>query len=346
MAEEVRLWEVDADNQLRDVQPSQLEKEERIEEWIKRDISILDPALLVIGQQVRTDFGKFIDLLCMDSDGNLVIVELKRGMTPREVTAQALDYGSWVKDLDVDKIAAIAAEYFRKPGSKYPDLEKAFAEKFDSDLPEKINAHHAMRVVASEIDDSTERIIRYLSETYGVDINAACFQFFKTMDGRQLLARTFTVTKAEKKRPPEKRPHTETELLAMAKANGTEELVNICRQMRDVWEEEPIWTAEGSFRYWTGGRMVYGVNASGKLTGADPPQQGQLDAWLRTDKLAELTGVSEEAIKQRFSKTFTPFPAGRMDFVLRLKSRKEAELFIEELKALAQEQSKRSIAVA
>jgi hypothetical protein len=34
-------------------------------------------------------------------------------------------------------------------------------------------------VVASEIDDSTERIIHYLSETYGVDINAVRFQFFQ-----------------------------------------------------------------------------------------------------------------------------------------------------------------------
>jgi hypothetical protein len=50
-----------------------------------------------------------------------------------------------------------------------------------------------MPVVASAIDDSTERIIRYLSETYGVDINAARFHFFKAADGRQLLVRTFTV---------------------------------------------------------------------------------------------------------------------------------------------------------
>ena len=50
-----------------------------------------------------------------------------------------------------------------------------------------------MRVVASEIDDSTERIIRYLAETYGVDINAVRFQFFQAPDGRQFLVRTVTV---------------------------------------------------------------------------------------------------------------------------------------------------------
>jgi hypothetical protein len=167
---------------------------------------VLDPKLLIIGEQVETAFGKFIDLLCMDSTGNLVIVELKRDKTPREVTAQALDYASWVKDLELDDIQQIAAKYFKEG-----DLKSAFSAKFKTEFPEVINEHHAMRVVASEIDDSTERIIRYLSEIYGVDINAVRFQFFQATDGRQMLVRTFTVAPEEaevniKKRPGKRSP--------------------------------------------------------------------------------------------------------------------------------------------
>jgi len=347
MAEEVRMWEVGTENELLDVQPWQLDKEERIEEWIKRDISVLDPALLVIGQQVKTAFGKFIDLLCMDSDGKLVIVELKRDRTPREVTAQALDYGSWVKDLDFAQIAAIAAKYFEETGSKYSDLESAFAAKFpNSDFPDAINASHGMRVVASEIDDSTERIIRYLSETYGVDINAACFRFFKTKDGCQLLVRTFIVAKEEAeaniKKQPGKRPpkYTEGEFLAMARENQTEELVEICRQMRDIWQEKCTGAGEGSFRYYANGVKTYAINVSGKF--ADAPQ-GQLDVWW-SKELAEVTGLSQETIRLKFSKNFEPFKAAGRNFI-RLKNAKEAQLLIGELKALAQEQPKRSSAV-
>ena len=50
-----------------------------------------------------------------------------------------------------------------------------------------------MLIVASTIDDSTERIIRYLSESYGVDTNAVRFQFFQSLEGQQFLLRTFTV---------------------------------------------------------------------------------------------------------------------------------------------------------
>lgn len=188
MAEEVRIWQVDKADSLTEIKRSRLDREERIERWISGDISLLSPDLLVIGEQVETSSGGRIDLLCMDRSGNLVIVELKRDKTPREVTAQALDYASWVKELDVEAIGAIASQHL-KGGS----LDDAFQSKFGCELPEVINEHHAMLVVASEIDDSSERIIRYLSETYGVDINAVRFQFFQTQDGREFLVRTFTV---------------------------------------------------------------------------------------------------------------------------------------------------------
>lgn len=40
-------------------------------------------------------------------DGALVLIELKRDRTPREVVAQALDYACWVEKLEAEDIAAI-----------------------------------------------------------------------------------------------------------------------------------------------------------------------------------------------------------------------------------------------
>jgi uncharacterized protein YeaO (DUF488 family) len=210
MGDEVRLWQVGSGDELTEISRAKLDLEERIENWIARDISVLDPRLLVIGKQVPTAFGTYIDLLCIDASGNLVIVELKRDKTPREVVAQALDYAPWVKDLSPEQIHEIAAKYLKET-----DLESAFKTKFKEDL-QVLNDRHAMRVVASEIDDSTERIIRYLSESYGVDINAIRFQFLQAPDGRQLLVRTFTVAPEEaetniKKRPGKRSPPATSE---------------------------------------------------------------------------------------------------------------------------------------
>ncbi len=221
MADEVRIWRVDKADALTEVKRSTLDREARIEKWIKNDVTLLSPDLLIIGEQVRTASGGYIDLLCIDSSGNLVIVELKRDLTPREVTAQAMDYASWVKELDLEGIGVIATQYLDGEG-----LEDVFQAKFGVELPEVVNEHHAMLVVASEIDDSTERIIRYLSETYGVDINAVRFQFFQEESGREFLVRTFTVApdvvEENKKRGPSKRTPkiTEKEFLGAVDQNG------------------------------------------------------------------------------------------------------------------------------
>lgn len=103
MGQKIRLWEVTAEKAVREIEDGGISLEVQLEEWLANDIAMLDPDLLVIGRQVRTDYGGQIDLLCIAADGALVVVELKRGKTPREVTAQALDYASWVQDLNANR---------------------------------------------------------------------------------------------------------------------------------------------------------------------------------------------------------------------------------------------------
>jgi hypothetical protein len=191
MGDEVHLWQIAADDQLTEIARASLDREVRLEEWLIRDISILDPKLLVIGRQVKTDFGGEIDILCIDGDGDLVVIELKRDKTPREVTAQGLDYASWVVGLSNERLTSLASEYL---GS---DLETEFNRKFESDLPEILNGSHRIVIVASELDESTERIIRYLSDEHGVDINAARFQYFQLPDDSELLVRVFLIEPSE-----------------------------------------------------------------------------------------------------------------------------------------------------
>jgi hypothetical protein len=140
---------------------------------------------------VRTGFGKLIDLLAIDSEGNLVVAELKRHSTPREVVAQVLDYGSWVQTLGYADITQIYAE--KNPGRVF---EAAFEETFRIGPPEQLNQEHRLYIVASELDPSTERIIAYLSGSYGIPINAVFFRYFR--DGAsEYLTRSWLVSVAE-----------------------------------------------------------------------------------------------------------------------------------------------------
>ena len=179
----------------------------------------------MIGREVPTDFGGFIDILCINSGGDLVIVELKRDRTPREVTAQALDYAAWVTSLSNDRVSAVAGNYLTE------DFGDAFRAKFGVELPETLNEGHRILVVGSEIDASSERIISYLSNEHGVNINAATFQYFHQPDGPELLARVFLLDPSEvelKTRTqgaPKRRPNlTHEELRAIADEAGVAEL--------------------------------------------------------------------------------------------------------------------------
>lgn len=193
MTQEVRLWELTEGDALKEISKSKLNLEERIENWLENDISIISYDLLVIGRQVETDFGGIIDILCLDEDGDVVIVELKRDKTPREITAQVLDYASWVKDLSNERVTEIANHYYKNDIT----IEEVYRNKFGKDYPEVINDSHKMMVVASTIDSNSERIIKYLSSTYGVSINAITFSFFQSEDEREYLSRVFLIEPSE-----------------------------------------------------------------------------------------------------------------------------------------------------
>lgn len=180
------------------VSMSAIDSELMLEDALAKDLSILSPQLMLIGRQIPTSYGKFIDMLAMDISGNLSIIELKKKRTPREVVAQSLDYASWVQALSYEEIAAIFSE--KNSGKK---LEEQFDEAFGVSPPEQINQSHELIVVASELDSSTERIINYLSDNYGVPINAVFFRFFRE-NGHDYLARSWLIDPEEAERKTSK----------------------------------------------------------------------------------------------------------------------------------------------
>lgn len=180
---EMSLWRV-AGSKLDPIASAHLEQEQRLEDWIAKDPSILGMDIALIGRQVQTSVGGRIDLLALDRDANCVVLELKRGRTPREVVAQLLDYGAWVKDLGYNELDRIAQRWMQK------SVATIFQDVFGDTIPETVNASHSLIVVASELDDSSERIISYLSEEYGVSINAVFFTFFRE-NSTELLGRAW-----------------------------------------------------------------------------------------------------------------------------------------------------------
>jgi len=86
------IWTVA--NKPQPLSESTLVSERMLEDMIVAAPRLLSDEWMLIGRQEDTGFGGRIDLLAIAPDGTLVLIELKRDRTPREVVAQALDYAS------------------------------------------------------------------------------------------------------------------------------------------------------------------------------------------------------------------------------------------------------------
>lgn len=75
--EQIKLWKIESDGVIK-ISKKPLDYEHRLEKWLIEDISILSPNLVVIGSQVVSPYGKKIDILAINSSGELVIIEFKR----------------------------------------------------------------------------------------------------------------------------------------------------------------------------------------------------------------------------------------------------------------------------
>ena len=105
-----------------------------MENWLAANPhAVLPPEekVLVISQE--RPFDKVVDILAVDETGNLVVIEVKRGQSPRDVVAQALEYASDVASWEYAQLNERAIRYFASRGLTYQGLLGAFHEAFDFD---------------------------------------------------------------------------------------------------------------------------------------------------------------------------------------------------------------------
>ena len=183
MAIKQTIWSLDNKKELAE---SSLTSENELENLISENIRLLNDDWMLIGRQVRTSYGGIIDLLCVDVGGNPILIELKKNMTPREVTAQALDYASWLNEIDADDLARIYLNYSKNKES----LGEAYHKRFNAELVDNTeDIATQIVIVATDMDGSTERIIKYL-QSFGIDINVLFFKVFEH-NGQRLLSRAW-----------------------------------------------------------------------------------------------------------------------------------------------------------
>jgi hypothetical protein len=203
MATEIKTWQI-KDGKLVAVSTSLAEngKKEKydLEQWIKSNPLILGEDIEIIGEQVQTSSGP-MDFLGIDTNGNTVIVELKRNKLPREALAQAIDYASDVAGWDNDRFKEICLSFTNQT------LEDYLQEKFEGVAIEDLAINQAQRLllVGFSIEESLARMIEWLSDVYSVGINVIMLNYAKTTQGDEVLSRMVMIPEEIEKQKANKK---------------------------------------------------------------------------------------------------------------------------------------------
>ena len=193
--DEIKIWTIE-DFQASPVQQmNQMDSEKLLEEIMVKNPELLMSELTLVGRQTQTEGGS-LDLLGVDSDGKLVVFELKRGTLSRDAVAQIIDYASYLEDMDLD---ALANHISDRSGvhriNKINDFEKWYIENLGFDSLDSLRPLR-MFLVGLGVDDTTERMVNFLAQK-GLDISLLTFYGFEP-EGKVLLARQMRVEGQEK----------------------------------------------------------------------------------------------------------------------------------------------------
>lgn len=171
-----------------------VELEQHLEIWIENSpwAVIQNELVLWINRQpsAQNEEGTiFPDLLGVDAEGNLVIIEFKRGKTPREVVAQLLEYAAWADERSDMQIREIAESYFEtRDGFQEKTFDDAFKNVFETDELPPLNQSLRLFIVAEEIQPRVAHVCRFLRTAYKMDVSCIAVSKFQTESGDEIVS--------------------------------------------------------------------------------------------------------------------------------------------------------------
>ncbi|MFQ6039489.1 MAG: hypothetical protein ACE5PV_01430, partial [Candidatus Poribacteria bacterium] len=173
--------------QFRKLQQSSFDQERDFEDLLAKDPTILlnNEELLIISRQSRRAKEPKYDLLALDSRGNCVVIELKKGKLPRKAIAQILEYAASVSKLSYNALDNLAREWFASNGREYTSLLDIHSRLFEYEIgamrETQFNRHQRLILISEGADKKVLEVVKYLMGL-GVDITYISYLSYGTQD--------------------------------------------------------------------------------------------------------------------------------------------------------------------
>jgi hypothetical protein len=192
--EEIRLWKIvcEAGEKPKAAPVETVDKtttEKLLEDALTGAPDLLMPNLHLICRQPEAPCGP-LDLLGVDEDGRLVVFELKRGILYRDVVAQAIDYGSYLDDLEPEELCRLINANSGKGGTeRIEDFAQWYGTEFGRPVAD-IGRPRIM-LVGLGVDERAKRMVKFLAKCE-LDMSLITYHGFN-QGGETLLARQVEV---------------------------------------------------------------------------------------------------------------------------------------------------------
>lgn len=166
-----------------------LKERQDIQRMLREQISVLGDDLFVLAEEYGgwVDSNRRIDLLCIDSDANLVVVELKRD-DASHMELQALRYAAMVARMTFGEAVDAHAEHRKRNGLDAEGAVSAILSFLQWAEPIEEDFARAVRIVLSSATFGKELTTAVLwLRQQGIDVSCIRLSPYKLADGRILL---------------------------------------------------------------------------------------------------------------------------------------------------------------
>jgi hypothetical protein len=190
------LFELTAAGALAKVPPTTFAAEAVLERTdlqraLRSHIDVLDENLLVVAEEFGdfADVRRRIDLLCVDRDGQLVVVELKRTEDGGHMELQALRYAAMVSTMTFDQLAGTYERYLQQTAPDQADDARQMLAEFLEDVggdDAVLERRVRILLVSGGFDPQVTTTVLWLNDLYGLDITCVRLMPYR-VEGRLLL---------------------------------------------------------------------------------------------------------------------------------------------------------------
>ena len=198
MTTEPQLFRINPESKesekITEVDFAQLGLQERwdIQEWIAANPSILGDNLLIVGKEFsgfdRTN--ERLDLLAVDSDGALVVIELKRDHSGTDVHWQAIKYASYLRHAKPEDIVRMLVNYGNVTEANAVDI---ILQHLGSDDFSALNNDQRIILASRKFAPEVTSAVLWLNEKAPGENLVTCVQLTPYKDGDSLYVQASTI---------------------------------------------------------------------------------------------------------------------------------------------------------